>query len=168
MLIGYLQDIAAIFRTHRVMHTTLNKSSACLIAVIYMLLLAGCTSPGATLKVKPQHEAGIQYSPQEISRMMDILGYDRLPIRDPDTRQPVAIATVNGQYRMLFQFRENASIRVDAHIVIGHGAIGLHLYQPGSEGLDNAAVQQYDKLKQRLLLQYGAEHVSDSHPAFTP
>ena len=56
--------------------------------------------------------------------MMDILGYDRLPIRDPDTRQPVAIATVNGQYRMLFQFRENASIRVDAHIVIGHGAIG--------------------------------------------
>ena len=100
--------------------------------------------------------------------MMDILGYDRLPIRDPDTRQPVAIATVNGQYRMLFQFRENASIQVDVHIVIGHGAIGLHIYQPGNEGLDNVAVQQYDKLRQRLILQYGAEHVSDSHPAFTP
>ena len=168
MLIGYLQDNTAIFRTHRVMHTGLNKYSACLIAAICMLLLAGCASPGATLKVKPQHEAGMQYSPQEISRMMDILGYDRLPIRDPDTRQPVAIATVNGQYQMIFQFRENASIQVDVHIVIGRGAIGLHLYQPGNEGLDSAAVQQYDKLKQRLILQYGAEHVSDSHPAFTP
>ncbi len=168
MLMGYLQDITAIFRTHRVMYSTLKKSAICLIATICMLLIASCASPGATLKVKPQREAGIQYSPQEVSRMMDILGYERLPIRDPDTRQPVAIATAHGQYRMLFQFRENTSIQVDVHIVIGHGAIGLHIYQPGNEGLDNAAVQQYDKLRQRLTLQYGAEHVSDSHPAFTP
>ena len=69
---------------------------------------------------------------------------------------------------MRFQFRKNTSIQVKVHIVIGNGAIGLHIYQPGSKVLDSAATQQYDKLKQRLVLQYGADYVSDSNPLFAP
>jgi len=130
--------------------------------------LTACTAPGALLKVEPRKDTGIQYSPREISQMMDILGYERLLTHDPDTGRPVAIATQYGEYRMRFQFRENTSIQVNAHIGIGNGAIGLHIFQSGHEDLDSAALQQYDKLKQRLILQYGAEYVSDSNPVLAP
>ena len=149
------------------MHSTSRKAIAGLIAFVFILLLAGCTSSGATLKVNPQKEAGIQYSPQEISRMMDILGYQRLLTRDPDTGNSVAIATADGEYRMSFQLRENTSIKVAAYIGIGNGAIRLHIYQAGSESLDSMAAQQYEKLRQRLIHQYGVDHVSEGHPAFT-
>ena len=149
------------------MHCTSKKVTAGLGTLVCALLLLGCTSPGATLVVRPQQEAGIQYSPQEISRMMDILGYQRLLTRDPDTGKSVAIATAEGEYLMSFQFREDTSVQVAAYIVIGNGAIRLHIYQSGSETLDSAAAKQYEKLKERLVLQYGADHVSAGHPAFT-
>jgi len=47
-------------------------------------------------------------------------------------------------------------------------AIGLHIYQPGRDSLDNAALQQVERLRQRLIIQYGAGHVRDSHPALAP
>jgi hypothetical protein len=167
MLLVYLQDVINIFRTNTVMHNTPNKFTAGLVVCICTLLLAACSSPGATLKVTPQKEAGIQYSPQEISRMMNILGYQRQLTLDPDTGKAVAIATDNGEYHMSFQFRENTSIQVAAYIVIGNGTIRLHLYQTGSETLDSAATEQYEKLRERLVFQYGSEHVSVGHPAFT-
>jgi len=138
------------------------------VLAVLVLLLAGCASPGATLQVKPRHDAGIQYSPQEIASMMAILGYEQLRVRDPDIQQEVAVATKYGEYRMLFQYQDNADIRVDVRIVMGNGNIGLHLYQPGRDDLDDAALQQYERLRQRLILQYGAEHVSDRHPALAP
>jgi hypothetical protein len=100
--------------------------------------------------------------------MMEILGYERLRVTDPDTRQPVAIATKDGQYRLLFQYKDNTSIRVDVHIITGNGAIGLHLYEPGRDNLDDAAIYQYDRLRQRLIFQYGEEYVSDRHPVLAP
>ena len=99
--------------------------------------------------------------------MMDILGYQRLLTRDPDTGKSVAIATGDGEYLMSFQLREDNSIQVAAYIVIGNGAIRLHIFQTGSETLDSMATEQYEILRQRLILQYGAEHVSVGHPAFT-
>jgi len=167
MLLGYLQDITDIFQDKEAMPSISNKVTVGLIMLVCALLLVGCASPGASLKVRPQKEAGLQYSPQEISRMMDILGYQRLLTRDPDTEKSVAIATADGEYRMSFQFREDASVQVAAYIVIGNGAIRLHIYQSGSETLDSTAAQLYEKLRERLVLQYGAEHVSAGHPAFT-
>lgn len=139
----------------------------CLLAV-FVLLLAGCASPGATLQVKPRHDAGIQYSPQEITGIMDILGYEQLRVLDTDTQRSVPVATNDGEYRLLFQYKDNTSIRIDVRIVMGNGNIGLHLYQPGRDDLDDAAMVQYDRLRQRLNLQYGAEYVSDRHPALAP
>ena len=135
---------------------------------VFVLLLTACAIPGATLQVKPRHEAGIQYSPREITGIMEILGYQQLRVVDPDTRQSTLIATNNGEYRLLFQHQDNTSIRGDVRILIGNGNIGLHLYQPGSKTLDTAAMQQYELLRQRLVLQYGAAHVSDRHPWLAP
>jgi hypothetical protein len=100
--------------------------------------------------------------------MMEILGYEQLRVLDPDTLQSVAVATKYGEYRLLFQYKDNTSIQVDVHIIMGNGNIGLHLYQPGRDDLDDAAMQQVERLRQRLIIQYGAEHVSDRHPALAP
>ena len=100
--------------------------------------------------------------------MMEILGYQQLRVLDPDTRQAALIATDNGEYKLQFRHKDTTSILVDVRIIIGNGNIGLHLYQPGSKDLDSAAKQQYELLRQRLILQYGAEHVSDRHPALAP
>ena len=152
-----------------------HNNSTCLLQkrfwtllAICVLLLAGCASPGATLQVKPGHVAGIQYSPQEITGLMEILGYQQLRVLDPLTRKSVPVATNDGEYRLLFQHKTNTSIRVDVRIVMGNGNIGLHLYQPGRDDLDDAAMVQFDRLRQRLNLQYGAEYVSDRHPALAP
>jgi len=145
----------------------LQKRFRTLLAIC-MLLLTGCASPGATLQVKPRHDAGIQYSPQEITGMMEILGYQQLRVLDPDTQRSIFVATNDGEYRLLFQYKDNTSIRVDVRIVMGNGNIGLHLYQPGRDDLDDAAMVQFDRLRQRLNLQYGAEYVSDRHPALAP
>ena len=175
MLIEYLQGITVNIRMHRKPHMPSRNTSACLrqtgfnyLMTVFVLLLAGCASPGATLKVTPRHEAGIQYSPREITGIMEILGYEQLRVVDPDTRQPVSVATDDGVYKLLFQHLDNTSIRVDIHIVIGNGNIGLHIYQSGRDELDNAAMQQVERLRQRLIIQYGAGHVRDSHPALAP
>ena len=151
-----------------------HNNSTCLLQIRFRhllaicVLLAGCASPGATLQVKPRHDAGIQYSPQEITGIMDILGYQQLRVLDTDTQRSVPVATNDGEYRLLFQYKDNTSIRVDVRIIMGNGNIGLHLYQPGRDDLDESAIVQYDRLRQRLNLQYGAEHVSDRHPALAP
>jgi len=172
MLIVYLLDITVNFRARRATvmtsRNTSRRSCRQYLLSVLVLLLAGCASPGATLQVTPRHDAGIQYAPREISQMMDILGYERLQVKDPDTQKLVAIATNNGQYRMNFRYRDNPDIRVAAHIVIGNGKIGLHLYQPGRKDLDHAAMAQFERLRQRLELQYGAGNVSDRHPALAP
>ena len=100
--------------------------------------------------------------------MMEILGYQQLRVLDPDTQRSIFVATNDGEYRLLFQYKDNTSIRVDVRIVMGNGNIGLHLYQPGRDDLDDAAMVQFDRLRQRLNLQYGAEYVSDRHPALAP
>lgn len=180
MLLEYLQGITVIFRIqifriHKQTYMSFRLKLPCLLqtgfltlVTVCVLLQGGCASQGATLKVKPRHDAGIQYAPREISGIMEILGYAQLRVPDPDTGKSVPVATGNGVYRLLFQYRDNNSIRVDVHILSGNGNIGLHVYQADRETLDDAAILQYDRLRQRLKLQYGAEHVSDSHPLLAP
>lgn len=100
--------------------------------------------------------------------MLESLGYEQLPVRDPTTGQPVYVAEKYGEYRMLFQSSDDNNVRVNAHIDTGGGNIGLHLYEIGSKDLDESAVQLYRKLKQRLELEYGAANVSSSNPVLSP
>ena len=85
--------------------------------------------------------------------MLESLGYEQLPVRDPTTGQPVYVAEKYGEYRLLFQSSDDNNVRVNAHIDMGGGNIGLHLYKIDSNDLDKSAVQLYQKLKQRLELE---------------
>lgn len=134
------------------------------------LFLSGCTSVtgGRTLDVDTGDLEGAQNMPQEISHMLEALGYESLAVHDPDIGHPVKIAEQNGQYRMLFQARDNPAIRVEVHIRVAGNHTGLHFYEVGSKEPGAAALQHYQKLKQRLVLEFGADNVTDNHPLLAP
>jgi hypothetical protein len=147
-------------------------SSSLLPALLLLaaLFLSGCTTVtgGRTLEVDTGDIESIQYLPQEISRMMESLGYDWLPVHDPDIGHPVKVAVINGQYRMLFQARDNTAIRVETHIRVAGHHTGLHFYEVGNKDPGEPALEHYRKLKQRLVLEFGADNVTDKHPLLAP
>ena len=132
--------------------------------IILAVLMSACaTQHSATLHVNPRHVEGVQYSPQEMTRMMTELGYQQLRVKDPVTQQSVTVAEKYGEYRLLFQSLENNNIRVDIHIVKVEGGITLYFYNINKSALSSSSLQLFEKLQQRLKLEFGAENVS-SHP----
>jgi len=137
--------------------------------IILAVIMSACaTQHSATLKVNPRHVEGVQYSPQEITRMMTDLGYQRLRVEDPVTEQSVAIAEKQGEYRMLFQSLENNNIRVNAHIVKVDGRITLYFYNINKSALSSSSLQLFEKLQHRVRLEYGADNVSSHQPVSAP
>jgi hypothetical protein len=147
-------------------------ANGCLPALLMLaaLLQSGCATVtgGRTLDVDTGNLEGVQNMPQEISRMLEALGYESLPVHDPDIGHPVKIAEQNGQYRMLFQARGNPAIRVEVHIRVAGNRTGLHFYEVGNKSLGESARQHYQQLKQRLVLEFGADNVTDNHPLLAP
>jgi len=147
-------------------------ANGCLPALLMLaaLLQSGCASVtgGRTVDVDTGNLEGAQNMPQEISRMLESLGYESLPVHDPDIGHPVKIAEQNGQYRMLFQARANPAIRVEVHIRVAGNHTGLHFYDTGNKEPGAAALQYYQKLKQRLVFEFGADNVTDKHPLLAP
>lgn len=138
--------------------------------VLAVLFQCGCATVtgGRTLEVDTGDIESIQNMPQEISRMLESLGYKWLPVHDPAIGHPVKVAEYNGQYRMLFQARNEPAIRVEVHIRVAGNHTGLHFYDTGNKELDASAQQRYHELKQRLVLEFGADNVTDNHPLLTP
>ena len=147
-------------------------ASGCLPALLMLAALfqSGCTTVtgGRTLEVDTGDIEGVQYMPQEISRMLEALGYEWLPVHDPDIGHPVKVAEYQGQYRMLFQARDNTALRVEVHIRVAGNHTGLHFYEVDSKDLGAAARAHYRQLKQRLVLEFGADNVTDNHPLLAP
>jgi major membrane immunogen (membrane-anchored lipoprotein) len=136
-----------------------------LLMIMLLAAMTACATRHAiTLKVNPQQDEGLQYSPQEVSRMMTELGYQQLRIADPVTEQSVTVAEKYGEYRLLFQSLEDDNVRVDVHIVKQDGRIALYLYNINNSPLDDSALRLHEQLLQRLKFEYGGENVQSSLP----
>lgn len=134
-------------------------------AIILVVIMSACaTQHSASLNVNSRHVEGVQYSPQELTHMMTDLGYQRLRVEDPVTEQSVAVAEKQGEYRILFQSLENNNIRVDVHIVKADGRMALYFYNINKSALNSSSLRLFEKLQQRLKLEYGAENVSSHQP----
>jgi hypothetical protein len=134
--------------------------------IILALAVTACElQHSAILKVNPRHDAGVEYAPQELTKMMTGLGYQQLRVKDPVTEQSVTIAEKYGEYRMLFQSLENNNIRVDIHIDMLDGRIALYFYNINSSAFNSSSLQLYEQLRKRLELEYGAENVSSEQLA---
>jgi hypothetical protein len=140
------------------------------IALISALGLgSGCTATGSnTLLVMTREAANSQYLPDEFERLLDSLGYEWVPVTDPDIGHPVKIATIYSEYRMQFRSRDAPGIRIDVHIRQDGQSAGLHFYQNDNKSLDAAAARRYQQLRERLELEFGSSHVVDNRTLMTP
>ncbi len=138
--------------------------------IVAALLQSGCgtITGGGTLDIDTADIEGTQYMPEEISRMMDSLGYDWLPVHDPNIGHPVKVAEINGQYRTLFQACDNPAIRVEVHIRIAGNHTGLYFYEAGNKNPGEPAQQRYQKHRERLVFEFGADNITDNHPLLAP
>ena len=126
------------------------------------------TADDKILKIDPRHVVGVQDMRSEITSMLEGLGYERLPLRDPSTGQPVQVAEEYGQYRMLFRAADNVSVQIEVHIRKTDNMTGLHFSVVGNDQPGAAALDYYRKLKDRAVLEFGADNVSDKHSFTTP
>lgn len=128
---------------------------------VFVSLLSGCAgSGGATLKIEAQHVVGRQHMPDELTDMLRDLGYDWIPISDPNFVSPVKTAQQDGDYRMRFEFVETKQVRIDARIRRLDGFTRLHFYEPGSPTLSASSKQLLQKLERRAVMEFGQANVS--------
>jgi|GEM_PF-1675174 len=143
----------------------LPRTGITLLMTFLLASMTGCATQQAIItKVNPRHDEGVQYSPQEVSRMMTELDYKPLRIEDPVTEQSVVVAEEYGEYRLLFQSQQDNTIRVDVHIDKQDSEIALYFYNTSNSPLGDPSLQLYERLLQRLKIEYGAGHVSSSRP----
>ena len=129
--------------------------------VAIALTATGCaTGGGETLKVKTKHVLGVQSMPNEVNALLQDLGYQWIPVLDRDTGQEVKTVIQGGDYRMAFVYAETGQVRIDTRIREADGHTRLHFYEPDGNGLSPSSMALLERLKQRLVLEFGQASVS--------
>lgn len=127
----------------------------------FVLLALGCASGGGqTLKIDMQDVAGRQHVPDELTDMLGDLGYEWIPIHDPNARRDVKVVQQDGEYRMRFEYVQTKQVRIDARIRMQDGFTRLHFYEPGSQTLSAPAQGLLKKLQQRVVQEFGEANVT--------
>ena len=134
-----------------------------------LVLVQGCASTGSkSLRIDTRNMVGVQNMRSEITFMLEGLGYEWQPIRDPATGQPVKAAMELGQYRMLFRATGKVTVQVEVRIRKDNRMTGLHFSEVGTDQPGAAALDYYRKLKERAVQRFGAGNVSDKRSFMTP
>jgi hypothetical protein len=139
-----------------------------MLRILYPLLLgafvvfsSGCASTGGeTIEIDMRHVAGRQHMPDELSDMLRDLGYDWVPIPDPDSRLAVKTVQQDGEYRMRFEQSAGGQVRIDVRIRQKDGFTHLHFYDPANQALNASSMALLRELQQRVALEFGAANVS--------
>jgi hypothetical protein len=140
-----------------------------MVLCILLVFISGCASTGGkSLKIDTRHMVGVQNMRSEMTSMLEGLGYEWQPVRDPVTGQPVKVADTLGQYRMQFRSVGKVTVRVDVHIRKDNRVTGLHFSEVGADQPGAAAIDYYRKLKERTVQRFGAGNVSDKRSFMTP
>ncbi|MGD8629895.1 MAG: hypothetical protein PVH38_11140 [Gammaproteobacteria bacterium] len=69
---------------------------------------------------------------------------------------------------MKFQASDNESVTIDVHIRISDNVSGFYYHDAANDDPDASSQTRYQKLKERLALEFGADNVSEGHSFFTP
>lgn len=149
----------------------LSKTSHGMAMGLFALLvsLPGCASAGdKTLTIDARHAVDVGDMRSEISSMLEDLGYEWQPVSDPTTGQPVQVAERYGQYRMLFRAVDNGAMQIDVHVRKDNTMAALYFSESGTDRYSDTALDYFSKLKERTMLEFGADNVSDKHSFFMP
>jgi hypothetical protein len=133
------------------------------------VFMQGCASTGGkSLRIDTRHMVGVQNMRSEITFMLEGLGYEWQPVRDPVTGQPVKVVNELGQYRMQFRTAGEVTVQVEVRIRKDNRMTGLHFSEVGTDQPGAAALDYYRTLKERAVQRYGADNVSDKRSFMTP
>jgi len=138
------------------------------ILLLSVLFFAGCAiQSGHILRVDPGSVKAVQYMPDEISDVLEELGYSWVPLVDLETKRQVKITSVFGEYRMRYQ-NPDQSIIIDVHMRTNDNVTGLHLKQTGNIRDGRSSDGQFQRLKRRLQAVFGQDSVRESSAILTP
>ena len=142
---------------------------ATITVMVLLVFMPGCASTGGkSLKIDTRHMVGVQNMRSEITFMLEGLGYEWQPVRDPATGQPVKVANELGQYRMQFRTAGEVTVQVEVHIREDNKMTGLHFSEVGTDQPGAAALDYYRKLREKAVQRFGADNVSDKRSFMTP
>ena len=92
------------------------------IAAAITVLLACATSGGQRLTLDTRNVPAVEYLPDEITAMLDDLGYEALPASDKQR-----LARTFDSDKMQFKARDDANVRVEVNFRLTEKLTGMHL-----------------------------------------
>ena len=141
------------------------------------LLFAGCTTIGnsggnmgyRTFTVQG-NKIGLQFTPRQITRMLEDMGYERLEVKEyvpqygdnsQDTGTRVSSELIESivDYRMVFRADDLPSMLVRVRIIKSTGGIHVGVIEGESKQLSPAARAKVDKMVAAFANLYGPENV---------
>jgi len=125
-----------------------------LYAAMVLLLSACAGSGGQSLTLDTRHVPAVQYLPDEVTALLDDLGYEVLA--DTDTERP---SQSFDDDKMQFKARDDTNIRVEVHFRLNKKLTRMHLYNITEKTPSVATVQRYNALKQRVQQEFGVDSV---------
>ncbi|MCU7960313.1 MAG: hypothetical protein KZQ58_10020 [gamma proteobacterium symbiont of Bathyaustriella thionipta] len=147
----------------------INFTLASVILALLLFGLSACThSPGKSIAINNQELLVGESMLEEISRLLEELGYQWQALPDADFGHKVKVAQQFEEYRMLFHASDNPHIKISLHVPIGGSHAGLHFYQDDSEILSREAEKRYAQLSKRIEEEFGSRHVDMDAPVITP
>jgi hypothetical protein len=139
----------------------MNRLLYIFLLAVLGLQLSGCASSGGeTLEIDAHKLPGIQHVPDELTVMLRDLGYDWIPVKDPNSHLGVKTAQIDGEYRMRFEYLKTRQVRIDVRIRLKDGFTWLNMVESGSQSLSPSSVALFEKLKMRAEQEFGAVNVS--------
>jgi hypothetical protein len=139
-----------------------------LLAAVLLLHPSWALAGERVLKIDPRHALGLQYMPDEVSTLLEDLGYAWVPVHDPEAGHGVKAAKEQEQWRMQFTAAGAPGIVIDVHIRVDDSVTGLHFRWDDGTMSDAAAAERLQQVKERAQLEFGADSVSEAHSFFTP
>ena len=123
-------------------------------AAMLLLVTACATSGSQRLTLDTRDVPAVEYLPDEVTAMMDDLGYAVMPESDAQR-----LVQSFDDYTLHFKARDDANIRVDVHFRLVDKLTAMHLYNTTEKSPGAATRQRYKALKQRVQQEFGADNV---------
>lgn len=137
-----------------------------LYTVIVLLLSACVGSGGKNLTLDTRHVPAVQYLPGEVTSLLDDLGYEvvaetdaKSPALSFDNADAERMAQSFDKYKMNFKARDDANIKVEVYFRLNEKLTRMHFYNIAEKTPSAATVQRFNKLKQRVEDEFGADSV---------
>ena len=130
--------------------------------VLVVSLLSACaTTGGEQIYIEAGNDPAAAFAPDELELVLSDHGFHWVPLVDPDTDQPAKALSDEGALKMRFQHSEQRRLFVDLNFQDRRGLLSLHFFNTESSELSQGAMDIVRKLRQRLVLEFGPENVSD-------